>query len=244
MVIASMISRSSSISVSVVPTLVISATTPMAPQQVEDVAAQDIADGDQRLAPPCRRGAYGELWQRRTDGDDGQADDRLGHAEFMGDTDGAHHQPVGTHDQQDQTDNGEYDGMAERHRFGFDLGILSQFGPVGASGAPVAMKDVEAQQGDHDQAVPEREIANQAGGDEGRRHHQHQPHVMVDLRALDNNRIDRSADADDQKNIRNIAADRIAHGELGVAQDGRFNTDQDLRRRRTESDQNHRHDQL
>src|SRR3989338_2908217 len=74
-------------------------------EQVEDVAADDVAHGDIALALDGGHDRGGQFWQRSADGDHGQADHQFRNAQGAGHGDGALDQKVGACDQQHQASN-------------------------------------------------------------------------------------------------------------------------------------------
>ena len=74
---------------------------------VEDVGAEDSADGDATGAADGVGDADHELRQRRADGDDGEADDRGRHPQLEGERHGAPYEGFGAEDQHGQTEDDE-----------------------------------------------------------------------------------------------------------------------------------------
>ena len=212
-------------------------------EDVHDVGADDVADGDGRTTLIGCDDTRGELGQRGAASHDGEADDALAHGIAMGNVLGGVDEEIATEDEAGQTEDDEREVAPET----FIVALLAHalyaqfflvFGQKTVSAGHLEGIEEKGQEAyEQDDAVGaadlvapevgrvhivETEHEEQHGGAHG------EGDILLDGGGLDGHRGDGSRTAHDEQGVEDIGADDIADGHIGRALDGRHEADEHL----------------
>lgn len=209
------------------------------PENIEDIRAHDVADGDVGLFFVGGYGRGGELRQRCADGHDREANERLADAEKSGNFHCPIHDPFAAQCQSGQTEGDEQAGLGVSELFDVEVrGFAADFGDAEC----VIQKDDEKRQQDDAvypgqarkaAAVDESVVGHDAKQD---RRQQTKRDLLPDSIFLRGQRIDYGGYAQDKQDVRDVTAQDVADGDVGVALGAGEQVDDQFRRRRPESD--------
>ncbi len=188
-------------------------------KDVEDVAANHVADRDVALPADRCQHRGGHFWQRRAGGHNRQADHQLADTEAGGDGHGGIDQPLRTEHEQPQPNDDEAD-VQQRPRPARRLAecLLVLAPHVGR--LPPAQPNQEHGVGDHRDAQQQPVQASDPAV-EGEYEHQHRRgnhHRDVEPYQLlrDHQRHDQCRDAENEQHVEDAAADDVADRHVGL----------------------------
>lgn len=220
-------------------------------EDVEDVRADHVADGDILFAADGGDDRGRQLRQAGADCDQGEADHGVADLQQPGEKYGAGEEELRAEDQEREPGDGQEDGGGEAHCLGISGGdgfprLLDDGGVDGrfALRLPHAPGRIEDDRREKDcavdaaDAVPGQVEYGQHGGGQ-----QHDRRVELEQMRVDPERGDDGAESEDQRDIADIRADHVAETDVGVARDGGVDADHQFRRAGGEGDEREPDDQ-
>ncbi len=203
-------------------------------EDVEEVAAHDVAHGDVALALEGSDHRCRYLRQRSPCRDDGQADHHFAQTQQACSLHRPVDQPVGAEHEQGQPGHHECDLVdpvsATPRRLRTELLVI-----VGRGGGPFppCLHD-EVDRVCHDSGEQQRplgaaHIAVERKDQKQDRGADHQRHFLAHELLRDDQRRDQRRQPQDEQHVEDVAADHVAHGDVGLARPGRLHAHRHLR---------------
>ena len=103
-------------------------------EYVEDIGAEDVADGYAAVALACCYDGGGELGEGGASCDNGESDDGIADMESVGYADGMIDEDIGAYDEEEKSGEEEEDGLGDGVALRGCLGLVGIFGSVEGDG--------------------------------------------------------------------------------------------------------------
>ena len=209
-------------------------------EDIEDIAADDVADGQVALTANGGHERRRDLRQRGAYGHQGQTDDQLADAEAAGDGRSSLDQPARTHREHSETRESQQSGSSEPAR---PTGLCDIRRKALSASLPEEKAEVEQEDRHHRDSLGSGNHTVAPKEQRYRGDRDHDRHVQPHQLAVDGEGGNDCGEAEYEEDIEDVASDDVAESEIPAACAGRCQAGRKLRGAGAEGDNGETDDQ-